>query len=243
MRRTLIALATLLLVAASASAEPMAPSQQQQLLVLFQRYNRAIEAGDVNQALALRTQAVQTALTSHLNTPQERTDFLNTSREMVPERLQPLHASVNDSGDKALLVLLATKTVSGRPVQDEFSLGFAREDGVWKLGGMAAGPGPADIKRCPDRTYQPVSAYAGGSNVSLAGRIENVEFLPDHTLVLLAAGDTEICAFLPDRAALQQHGLNPAIIQPWRVADISGVAAKTNPQKVMVNNITVHAEE
>ena len=243
MHRTRVALATILVLAGSASAEPMARSQQEQLLVLFQRYNRAIEAGDVNQAIALRTQAVRTELTPHLDTPQERADFLNASREMLPERQQPLHASLNGSGDKALLILLVTKTVSGHPVQDEFDLGFAREGSVWKLGDMAAGPGPADIKRCPDRNYQPVSAYAGGSAVSLAGRIESVDFLPDHTLVLLASGATEVCAFLPDRAALQQHGLNPAIMQPWRVADISGVAEKTDPQKVMVNNITVHAEE
>ena len=243
MHRTLLAMAALLLLAAPASAEPMAPSQQQQLLVLFERYNRAIEAGDVNQALALRTQAVQTALTPHLDTPQERADFLNAAREMVPERLQPLHASVNNSDNKALVVLLATKTVSGHPVQGEFEVGFAREGSVWKLGDMAAGPGPADIRRCSDRNYQPLSAYSGGFDVSLTGRIESVDFLPDHTLVLLATGATEVCAFLPDRAALEQHGLNPAIIQPWRVADISGVAEKTDPQKVMVNNITVHAEE
>jgi hypothetical protein len=36
--------------------------------------------------------------------------------------------------------------------------------------------------------------------------------------------------------------LDPAIIQPWRVVNISGVADKTDPQKVLVNNITVHAE-
>lgn len=243
MRHALAALAALLLPLIPANAEPMPASQQQQLLALYQRYNHAVAAGNVNQALALRTAAVQATLTQQFKSPRDRTDFLNDSREMVPDRLQPLHASVDAAGDKALLVLLATKTVSGHPVQDEFDLSFAKENGVWKLGEMADGPGPADIKRCPDQNDQPVSAFADGSPVSLAGRIERVEFLPDHTLVLLQTGADEVCAFLPDRAALQQHGLNPAIIQPWRVADISGVAERSDPQKVMVNNITVHAEE
>ena len=59
----------------------------------------------------------------------------------------------------------------------------------------------------------------------------------------VAAGGTETCAFLPDRAVLQQHGLDPAILLPYRVAEISGVANRTDAQKAMVNNITVHAEE
>jgi hypothetical protein len=37
--------------------------------------------------------------------------------------------------------------------------------------------------------------------------------------------------------------LDPAILLPYRVAEISGVANRTDAQKVMVNNITVHAEE
>jgi hypothetical protein len=61
--------------------------------------------------------------------------------------------------------------------------------------------------------------------------------------VVLLAGNTETCAFLPNRAALQQHGLNPAILLPYRIAAITGVAERDNAQKVMVNNITVHAAE
>ena len=243
MRRSLLSVATLLLLAAPAAAAPMAPPQQQQLLGLFNRYNRAIEAGNLDQALALRTTAAQTALGQSFKTPNDRTEFLSASRAMVPDRVQVLHASINDPGDKALLVLLASKIVSGRQEQEEFDLAFVKEAGAWKLGPVAEAPGPADIKRCPDQSNQSASAYQGGNPVSFAGRIERADFLPGHTLLLLVTGDTEVCAFLPDRAALQQHGLDPAIIQPWRVAEISGVAEKTDPQKVIVNNITVHAEE
>jgi len=79
--------------------------------------------------------------------------------------------------------------------------------------------------------------------VSLAGRIERVDFQPDYTLVVVLSGDTETCAFLPGRTALQQRGLDPAILEPYRFADIGGVPNRTDPQKVMVNSITVRAEE
>ncbi len=242
MRRALFLL-VMLCLAVPAQARPLEPATQRQLLAVFTRYNRAVEAGDIDHAMALRTDAVRAALNPHLQSPNDRAEFLADAREMVPEQMQFRHAAINDAGDKALLVLLASKTVSGNQKQDEFDLSFAREDGEWRLGWLAAGPGPGDIKRCPDQSYRPVSAYAGGQTVSLAGRIERVAFLPDHTLVLLTAGATEVCAFLPDRATLRQHGLDPAIIQPWRVASISGVAEKTDPQKVLVNNITVHRED
>lgn len=242
MRRALLLLVTLCL-AIPAQARPMDPATQRQLLALFARYNRAIDAGNIDEAIALRTDAVRTALTPHLQTPQDRAAFLVDAREMVPDRVQVRHAGINDAGDRALLILLASKTVSGQPQQDEFDLAFARQGGVWKLSGMASAPGPADIKRCPNQIAQPASAYAGGPTVSLTGRIETVSFLPDHTLVLLTAGGTEVCAFLPNRAALQRHGMNPAIIQPWRVVDISGVAQRSDPQKILVNNITVRRSE
>ncbi|HUB15292.1 MAG TPA: hypothetical protein VMB34_25305 [Acetobacteraceae bacterium] len=242
MHRSLLALVALLPLAGPAAARPIDGPLQQQLLALFYRYNRAIEAGDLNQALAQRSDAEQAALRQQLATPKDRADFLNASREMVPDRLEPMHASMNDAGDKALLIMLASKTVAGHVEQQEFDLGFVSQGGVWKLGELTAGPGPADLKRC-NQSYQPISAYQDGQPVTLAGRIERVEFLPDHTLVLLSAGPTEVCAFLPNRAALQQHGLDAAIIQPWRIAEISGVAEKADPQKVMVNNITVHREE
>ena len=241
MRRALLLL-VMLCLAIPAQARPMDPATQQQLLAVFTSYNRAIEAGNIDQAMALRTDDVRAAAMPHLQSPQDRADFLVDARQMVPDQMQVRHASINNAGDKALMILLASKAVSGQQAQDEFELAFTRQGGEWKLGGLGSAPGPADVKRCPDQSAQPASAYSGGQPVSLAGRIERVLFLPDHTLVLLTAGDTEVCAFLPDSAALRQHGMDPTIIQPWRVAAISGVAAKSDPQKVLVDNIEVHEQ-
>ncbi len=222
---------------------PMDSSLQQQLLALYHSYEQAIVAGQVETALALRSAPVRMALTQGIKTPKDRSDYLTAAAAMVPDRLEVRHASINDAGDKALLVAWAFKTVAAGPGQEEFDLGFVREGGTWTLGALEARPGPADIKACRDPSSQPIAAYDTGRVVSLAGRIERVDFQPDYTLVVVLAGDTETCAFLPGPAALQQHGLDPAILQPYRIADIGGVPNRTDPQKVMVNSITVRAEE
>jgi hypothetical protein len=230
------------LAAGPAWGRPMDGALQQQLMAVYHRYNQAIAAGHLDAALAMRSSAVRTALDQRLKTPKDRDDYLAGARQLVPDKLELRHASVDDTTEKALLIAWANKVTSSGPEQNELDIGFVREDGVWKLGDLVLGPGPADIKHC-NPAYEPVSAYDMSKPVTLAGRIERVDFLPDHTLIVLASGGTETCAFLPDRAALQQHGLDPTILLPFRVAEITGVAERNDPQKVMVNNITVHAEE
>jgi hypothetical protein len=227
----------------AASARPMDGATQQQLLGLYSRYNQAVAAGHLDQALAMRSTAARTALTEQFKTPKDRADYVAGAAQLVPDRVELRHASIDDAGNKALLIVWADKTAPTGPVQSEVDLSFVKEGGAWKIGDLAMGPGPADIKRCRDPSYQPISAYDTSHSVSLVGRIERVDFLPDYTLVVVLGGDTETCAFLPSRAALQQHGLDPATLQPYRFVDIAGVAARGDAQKVMVNNITVHAEE
>jgi hypothetical protein len=247
MHRWLVVLVTLALVslpiADLAWGRPVDGALQQQLLALYHRHDQAIAAGQLDAALALRSAAVRTALTQQFKTPKDRADYLAAAREMVPDRLELRHASMNDAGDKALLIAWADKAIASGPVKNELDISFVLEGGTWKLGDLAAGPGPADIKRCADPSNQPVSAYDTGRSVSVVGRIERVDFLPAHTLVVVLAGDTETCAFLPERAALQQHGLNPTILQPYRFAEITGAPHRTDAQKIMVNSITVRAEE
>ncbi len=256
MRRWLAVLAVLVLIALVVIApgviaplgaglawgRPMDGTQQQQLQALYSRYNQDIAAGHLDAALALRSSAARAALEQQLKTPKDRADYLAGAGQLVPDRLELRHASVNDTDDKGVLIAWGDKTAASGPVRDELDIAFIKERGAWKLGDIALGPGPADIKRC-NPGYDPISAYDTSHPVSLAGRIERVDSLPDHTLVVLLTGNTEVCTFLPDQAALQQHGLDPTTLQPFRFADITGVAHRGDPQKVMVNNITVRAEE
>jgi len=246
MPRFLTALAALVLTAPFSAgvawARPMDGALQQQLQTLYSRYNQEITAGHLDAALAQRSSAARAALEQQLKTPKDRQDYLAGARQLVPDRLELRHASVDDATERALLIAWADKTTPTGQVRSEVDIGFVRENGTWKLGDLAMGPGPTDIRPC-NPGYEALSAYDSSHPVSLAGRIERVDFQADHTLVVVLAGNTETCAFLPDRAALQQHGLDPAILEPYRVAEISGVANRGDPQKVMVNNITVRAEE
>jgi hypothetical protein len=246
MRRWLTVLAALVLSAPCsvdlAWGRAMDAALQQQLQALYSRYNQDITAGHLDAALALRSTAARAALEQQLKTPKDRQDYLAGARQLVPDRLELRHASIDDATEKALLIAWADKATASGQVRGEVDLGFARENGTWKLGDLAMGPGPADIKDC-NPAYEPLTAYDSSHGVSLAGRIERVDFQPDHTLVVVLSGSSQTCAFLPNRATLQQHGLDPAILQPYRVAEITGVAHRGDPQKVMVNNITVHAEK
>lgn len=230
------------LAATVAWGRPMDGPLQQELLALYDRYNKDIAAGNLDAALALRASTVRTALEQQLKTPKDRDDYLAGARDLVPTRLEVRHASVDNSTERARLIAWADKATSSGQAQNELDIGFVRENGTWKLGDLVLGPGPADIKHC-NTGYEPISAYDTSHPVSLAGRIERVDFMPDHTLVVVLSGTSETCAFMPDRAVLQQHGLDPAILQPYRIAEIAGVANRSDPQKVMVNNITVHEEE
>jgi len=236
-------LLVLVVAVPAAQARPMDTALQHQLLALYHRYNAAIVAGRLETALTLRSTAVRTSLAAQFKTAQDQQDYLAGAAQMVPDRVELRHASINDTGDKAVLIVLADKRLSTGEAQNELDMSFVKEGGVWKLGDLVQGPGPAEIKHCTDASYAPLSAFDTSKPVSLAGRIERVSAFSDHTLVVLLTGNLETCALLPNAATLRQHGLDPVILQPYRYATVTGVAAKGDPQKMMVNNITVHAEE
>jgi hypothetical protein len=221
---------------------PMDGALQRQLQMLYSRYNQEITAGRLNAALALRSSASEAALEQQFKTAKDRQDYLAGAAQMVPDQLELRHASVDDASEKALLIAWADKATPSGQVRGELDIGFVRENGTWKINDIAAGPAPADIKHC-NPAYEAIGAYDTSHAVSVTGRIERVDTQPDHTLVVLLAGDTETCAFLPSQTVLQQHGLDPTTLQPFRFAEIAGVANRADPQKVMVNNITVRAEE
>jgi hypothetical protein len=245
MRRELVWLPVCLWLAAVGGAwsAPMGHTLQQQLLGIYSHYNQEIAAGQLDDALALRSGDVRTELNQQLKTAKDRQDYLAGAAGMIPDRLAVQHASVNEAAGRALVVALADKTLPSGRVENEIDLAFVQEGGVWKLGPLTVGPGPADIRHCPNTTYDPISTYDTSKPVSLAGRIRQVDVASDHILLRVLSGNVETCVFLPNESVLRQHGLDPNIFQPFRTVEISGVAQRSDPQKVMVNNITVRAEE
>jgi hypothetical protein len=247
MRRWFAVLAVVALTAPStvtfAWGAPMDGALRGQLLGVYYEFNRDLAAGHLDEALALRSSTAREELTRQLKTPKDRADYLAGASEAVPARVEPRHASLNSTGDKALLVVLAGKGTASNQARSELDLGFVKEGGAWKLDDLAVGPGPAEIRRCTDPSNEAVTAYDASRRVSLIGRIERVDFQPGYTVVMVLAGNAETCAFLPPRAVLRQRGLDPATFQPYRIAEIVGAANRSNAQKVMVDNITVHEEQ
>jgi hypothetical protein len=68
--------------------------------------------------------------------------------------------------------------------------------------------------------------------------IVRVRFEADCTLV----ADQENCAYMPNREAIEKAGLKLDLLVPYAIAQISGLPHKTDPQKVWVDHVTVHAE-
>lgn len=247
MRRWFATLTAMLLILASGAdfawGHPLDTARQRQLLALYSRFNRAIASGQLDLALALRSDTVRETLMRQLATSKDRADYLAAVAQTIPDRLEPRHSSVNNAGDKATLLMLADKTAATGQIQSELDISFVKQAGSWKLGDITSGPGPAEIRRCKDSSYEPASAFDASHPIALIGRIESVEFQPNDTVIKVLSGATETCALLPSRDVMRQRGLDPATLQPYRVAEITGAASRTDPQKLMVDNITVHAEE
>jgi hypothetical protein len=244
MRRWFLMLAALILIAPHfAWARPMDGTLQRQLLALYSHFNQAVASGQLDEALTLRSTAVRSGLAQRLQTPKGRADYVAGVDQMAPDRLDTRHASVTDAGDKALLVVLAGKTTAAGQTQSELDLSFVNEGGAWKLGDVAVAPAPAEIQRCKDASYEAAGAYDPAHPVSLIGRIERVDFQATYTVVMVLSGNVESCVFLPSEAVMRQRGLDPATLQPYRVAEITGAPNRSNAQKVMIDNITVHEEQ
>ncbi len=256
MRQWVAVLAVLLLaVAPSARGKPLDPALQQQLLDVYAGYNKALAAGNLPEALALRSAEARAKAQKELKTAKNRQEFLAMAGMMTPDKLEVMHASLDAAGDKAQLITVASKTfptgkrVPGGPppgtaAQSELTLSFVREGDAWKLDDLMYGMDPTKITRCKNDRNEPASAYDANRTVSLGGPIARVDFQPDYTLVVVRVVDEETCAFLQSsKAEMKQHGLDPAKLTPYAIVEIEGSAHKTDKQKVLVDSLTVRPED
>jgi hypothetical protein len=255
MRACCVALAALWLAAVPAClAKPLDPALQQQLLGIYDSYNRAIIAGKLPDAMALRPPAIRAEMQKGLKSAKDRQNFQTMIRMTQPDSLEVRHASIDTSGDHAVLLVLATKTIPpGRQVPDapppgstqhtELTLNFVRQGSAWLFGEQMIGGDPTQVKPCNDERFEPAGAYDDSKSVNLGGPIVRVDFQPDHTLVVVRAMDEEDCAFLPAKDVLLQHGLDPAKLVPYAIVEIDGIPHRTDAQKVMVESLEVRPED
>jgi hypothetical protein len=233
----------------------MDPTLQQQLLDLYDSYNKALAAGKLPDAMTFRSAAVRTEAQKELKTAKDRQDFLLMAKMTAPDKMTVQHASTNAAGDKAAIVTIASKTfppgkrVPGGPppgttAQSEMTLHFVREADAWKLDELDFGLDPAKIVACKNDKFEPESAYDENKTVSMGGPIARVDFQPTYTLVVVRVVDEETCAFVRgSQADLLKHGLDPAKLQPYAIVEIEGSPHKTDKQKVLIESLTVQPED
>lgn len=256
MRGWLFVLAALLAVAPACLATPLDPTLQQQLLGIYDGYNKALLAGKVPDALKLRSATVRAEAQKEMPTAAARQRFVEMARTMVPDSLQVVHATINAAGDKANIITVAAKTIPknvklppggpapGSTMHSEVTLGFVKEKDGWKLDDQTFGFDPATIKACKDDKYKPESAYDTDRMVSMGGPIVRVDFQSDHTLVVIRVTDEEDCVFLSDnKEGLLKHGLAADQLVPYAIVEIEGSPHKTDKQKVLANKLNVQPEE
>jgi len=243
-----------LLAATPALAAPLEAPVQQELLALYERYNKLIRAGKLDDALALRGTEARAQAKKDLKTAKQKRDLLEMAQAMTPDSVEVLHATINRAGTKAEIITVGAKTVpKGKPIKGApppgtvvrvgLTLEFAKEGGAWKFGNQTFGADPTQITACKDESNEPDTAYDVDRNLSMGGPIARVDFKADYTLVVVRVVDEETCTFLPNRAELEKHGLQPDKLVPYAIVEIEGSPHKSDKQKVLVDKLSVQAEE
>ena len=255
MRRWFTVLVVVMLVGMGAAlAKPLDPALQQQLLALYDSYNKAIAAGKLQDALALRGAETRGRAQKEMKTAKDRQEFLAMAKMIIPDAVEVRHATINAAGDRAQLLTVVSKTFPpgkqipngpppGTTAHSELTLSFVQERGAWKLDDLMYGPDPSKIVACKDVRNEPMDAYDGDKEVSLGGPIVRVDFQPDYTMVVVRVVDEENCAFLPNKEEIAKHGLDPAKLVPYAIVDITASPHKTDKQKMLIEQIKVIDEE
>ena len=251
MRLALLMLIGLLMSPGVARAAPLDAALQSDLLALYARYNKALAAGNLKDAVALRTAGKQAEFKAELKrSPKAQSGLLAMARDMAPDSVEPLHATLSADGNAATIVTLGSKTVPaglkipngpkpGTVVKAEITLDFIKEGGVWKFENQTFGMDPSRVKPCQDEAVEASSAYDSGRDLSFGGPIQRVDYKPDHTLLVIRVLDEENCAILPKRGDLKARGIDPDALAPYVIVEMTGHPHRSDSQRAIVTDLRV----
>ena len=251
MRRAFLVLQVLLGLTGTASAAPLDASLQADLLALYAQYNKALAAGSLKDAVALRTAEKQAEFRAETKrSAKAQANLLAMAGDLAPESVEPQHATLSADGLAATIITIGSKTIPanmkipggpkpGSVVRSEITLDFRKEGGTWKFDNQTFGMDPGQIKPCHDEAIEITSAYDNGRDLSFGGPIKSVDFKPDHTLLVIRVLDEENCAILPKREELAQRGINPDALVPYAIVDMSGYPHRTDSQRAMVTSLRI----
>jgi hypothetical protein len=221
------------LVMSLAVINPAGAQDGAELGRIFDAYNTAAKAGDVDKMLSLRTAESQKEIRQQIAKKEDRNLFLLLGRAQIPESYQIEHVSMGKDGKKATVYVVgqfAAMAEIKRPrMRLEESISFKKENG-WKIDLTRPLFDPDKIKRPKDLTWDPKDTNMNASGV-VAGRIVKTEFKPDYTLVLVRMMDEENAVFLPAKGVLEKAGVPLTDLEPWKRQEFKGHPHKSDKLK------------
>ncbi len=142
-----------------AEAAPVEPAQRDAVLAVYQAWNKAIAAGKLNDAMALRSADRRARMAPDIKTAAQQRQVLELLKSMLPNTVEVLHATQSKDGSKITLITVIGATVPpgpkragmpapGTKLQAELTLDFLRERGVWKFDNQTWGMDPSKVKPC-----------------------------------------------------------------------------------------------
>jgi hypothetical protein len=200
---------------------------------IFDAYNAAAKAGDVEKMLSLRTAESQKEIRAQIVKKEDRNMFLLLGRAQIPESYQLEHVSWAKDGKRATLYVLgqfaAMAEVQRPRMRQEESISFKKENG-WKIELTRPLGDPDKVKRPKDLTRDSQNANLNATG-NIAGRIVKTEYKPDYTLVILRVMDEDNAVFLPAKEVLVKAGVPLTDLEPWKLQEFSGHPHKTDKLK------------
>lgn len=242
------------MLALPAAAAPVDPPLQQELLGLYDAYNRSVTAGKLDAAMTLMSEQMRAHAKGYLKTEKDRREATAMARMTVPDSISVVHTFIDKTGTKARLVTVASKTmpkgqnIAGAPppgtvVRNGMALGFAKEGGRWKFDEQLFTSDPTAVKGCKNEVADPRSSYDPGRHVSAGGPVVRVDFKPEYTLVVYSVVGEANCAFLPAQADLAKLRVDAAQLVPYALVSMKGIAHHTDPRKMLAEDVEVTPEE
>ena len=236
------------------AATPVDPAVQAEVMAIYDKWNKAVAAGNLADGLKLHSAARRAVFANEMKTKAAQQEMVAMMRALAPETVEVQHAELNKDGTKVTVETIIGRTMpkgvthagappAGSKLRNELTLTFLREAGAWKLDGERRGMDPGKVKPCASTAFEGLDSFVEESNTSMGGMIRSVAFNADHTMVVIRMFDQENCIFMPTRAKLTELGLNTDLLVPRAIIEIQAWPHRADKQRVWAEGLKVELAE
>jgi hypothetical protein len=216
-----------------------AEQSSDELTRIYDKYNEAAKAGNLNAMLSLRTAAAKKIILSEYKAAQEKKRMLSMFKAMVPMDYRVEHVEWAPKGADMYVVARYKSpdpAAAGKIVRQEIVVMFDKEAGQMKIDDFLFRSDPDKLSCSADKEFEPEGSYDLGKTASIGGRLVRVDFAPDHTLVVVRITGEEDLVFLPAKDQLKKAGVDPASLVPWVLFEAEGHPHRQNKFKIMATS-------